>query len=97
LHGLFSGAAPTAPIPFLPPVGYTFERVTASADFIPIGGGFDQPGAIPEQANIVQSFVAEWQVKEIKLAYRLNHSLQDNRAAGRARAVLHNFTRNTKS
>jgi hypothetical protein len=94
LQGLFSGAPPTSPNPFLPRVGYTFERVTASADFIPVGGGFDQPGAIPDQANIVQSFVAEWQVKEIKLAYRLNHSLQDNRAVGRERADLQNFTHN---
>lgn len=94
LQGLFSGAPPTQPNPFLPRIGYTFERVTASADFIPIGGGFDQPGAIPDQANIVQSFVAEWQVKEIKLAYRLNHSLQDNRAVGRERADLQNFTHN---
>ncbi len=94
LQGLFSGVLQTAPRAFLPRVGYTFERVRAFADFIPIGGGFDQPGAIPDQANIVQSFVAEWQVKEIKLAYRLNHSLQDNRAAGRERADLQNFTHN---
>ncbi|MGH9752081.1 MAG: hypothetical protein ACREA2_04800 [Blastocatellia bacterium] len=94
LQGLFSSAPPTAPNPFLPRVGYTFERVQASADFIPVGGGFDQPGAIPDQANIVQSFVAEWQVKEIKLSYRLNHSLQDNRAVGRERADLRNFTHN---
>ena len=94
LQGLFSLAPPIAPNPFLPRVGYTFERVRASADFIPIGGGFDQPGAIPDQANIIQSFVAEWQIKEIKLAYRLNHSLQDNRATGRERADLQNFTHN---
>src|SRR5215475_11277193 len=75
-------------------IGYTFERVRASADFIPVGGGFNQPGAIPDQANIIQSFVAEWQIKEIKLAYRLNHSLQDNRAVGRERADLQNFTHN---
>src|SRR5262245_13791855 len=94
LHGLFGGAPPAVPNPFLPRVGYTFELVRASADFIPVGGGFDQPGAIPDQSNIVQSFVAEWQVKEIKLAYRLNHSLQDNRAPGRERADLQNFTHN---
>jgi hypothetical protein len=94
LRGLFSGARPAEPNPFLPRVGYTFERVQASADFIPVGGGFDQPGAIPDQANIVQSFTAEWQIKEIKLAYRLNHSLQDNRALGRERADLQNFTHN---
>jgi hypothetical protein len=94
LQGLFSGAPPAAPNPFLPRVGYTFERVRTSADFIPVGGGFDQPGAIPDQANIVQSFTAEWQIKEVKLAYRLNHSLQDNRASGRERADLQNFTHN---
>src|SRR5262249_60457123 len=37
LQGLFSGAPPAEPNPFLPRVGYTFERVRASADFIPIG------------------------------------------------------------
>jgi hypothetical protein len=94
LQGLFSGFQTAQPNPFLPRVGYTFERVRASADFIPIGGGFDQPGAIPDQANIVQSFVAEWQVKEIRMAYRLNHSLQDNRAVSRERADLQNFTHN---
>jgi hypothetical protein len=94
LQGLFSGARPSQPNPFLPRIGYTFERVTASADFIPVGGGFDQPGAIPDQANVVQSFTVEWQVKEIRLAYRMNHSLQDNRALGRERADLQNFTHN---
>ncbi len=95
LQGLFSGTVSGQPNPFLPRIGYTFERVRAAADFIPIGGGFDQPGAIPDQSNIIQSFVAEWQIKEIKLAYRLNHSLQDNRAFGRERADLQNFTHNT--
>ncbi len=94
LQGLFGGGPPSEPNPFLPRVGYTFERVRASADFIPIGGGFDQPGAIPDQANIVESFVAEWQIKEFRLAYRLNHSLQDNRAVGRERSDLQNFTHN---
>jgi hypothetical protein len=94
LQGLFGSVPPTEPNPFFPRVGYTFERVRASADFIPVGGGFDQPGAIPDQANIVQSFTAEWQIKQIKLGYRLNHSLQDNRALGRERADLQNFTHN---
>jgi len=94
LQGFFSGSPPTRPNPFLPRIGYTFERVSAFPDFIPIGGGFDQPGAIPVQANIVQSFTAEWRIKEVKLAYRLNHSLQDNRALGRERADLQNFTHN---
>jgi hypothetical protein len=94
LQGLFGNRAVAQPNAFFPRIGYTFERVRAFADFIPIGGGFDQPGAIPDQANIIQSFVAEWQFKEVRLGYRLNHSLQDNRAVGRERADLQNFTHN---
>jgi hypothetical protein len=92
LLGLFSLRPAALPNPFLPRVGYTFERVRASADFIPIGGGFDQPGAIPDQANVNQTFTSEWQFKQFRVAYTLNHSLQDNRAVGRERADLQNFT-----
>jgi hypothetical protein len=94
LLGLFSLRPSQQPNPFLPRIGYTFERVRASADFIPISGGFDEPGAIPDQANITQSFTAEWQFKEFRVGYSLNHSLQDNRAAGRERSDLQNFTHN---
>jgi len=94
LQGLFGAGAVTRPNAFFPRIGYTFERVRAFADFIPIGGGFDQPGAIPDQANIVQSFIAEWQFKELRMGYRLSHSLQDNRAVGRERADLQNFVHN---
>ncbi len=80
------------PNPFLPRIGYTFERTRAVADFIPIGGGFDQPGAIPNQANINHSLTAEWQFKDnFRASYRLNHTLQDNRAVGRDIADLQNF------
>jgi hypothetical protein len=92
LLGLFSIRPAALPNPFLPRVGYTFERVRASADFIPIGGGFEQPGAIPDQANVNQTFTSEWQFKQFRVAYTLNHSLQDNRAVGRERADLQNFT-----
>lgn len=91
LLGLFSLRLGALPNPFLPRIGYTFERVRASADFVPIGGGFDQPGAIPDQANVSQTFTSEWQFKQFRVAYTLNHSLQDNRAIGRERADLQNF------
>ena len=94
LQGLFSNRSIAQPNVFFPRIGYAYERIRASADFVPIGGGFDQPGAIPDQTNLVQSFVAEWQFKEIRLGYRLNHSFQDNRAAGRERADLRNFIHN---
>ncbi len=94
LQGLFANRPIAQPNAFFPRIGYTFERARAFADFTPAGGGFDQPGAIPDQANIVQSFISEWQFKEMRLGYRLNHSSQDNRAAGRERADLQNFTHN---
>jgi hypothetical protein len=94
LQGLFGNRAVAQPNAFFPRIGYTFERVRAFADFIPIGGGFGEPGAIPDQTNTIQSFVAEWQFKEMRLGYRLNHSLQDNRALGRERADLQNFVYN---
>lgn len=91
LQNLFSNRPAVQPNPFLPRLGYVFERTRASADFIPIGGGFDQPGAIPDQANINQSVTAEWQFSKFRASYRLNHTLQDNRAVGRERADLQNF------
>jgi hypothetical protein len=94
LQGLLTNRLGAQPNPFLPRVGYTFERVRAFAGFIPKGGGFDQPGAIPDQAIIVQSLVAEWQFREMRLGYRLNHSFQNNRALGRERADLQNFVHN---
>jgi len=91
LQNLFRLHPAVVPNPFLPRIGYSFDRTRAFADFIPIGGGFDQPGAIPDQANINQAFTAEWQFKEFRIAYQLNHTFQDNRAISRERADLQNF------
>ncbi|MDX2044181.1 MAG: hypothetical protein SF097_23435 [Acidobacteriota bacterium] len=91
-QNLFKLRPAAVPNILLPRIGYTFERTRANADFIPIGGGFDQPGAIPDQANINQSITAEWQLTEkYRASYRLNHTLQDNRAIGREIADLQNF------
>ncbi len=91
-QNLFRLRPAVTPNPFLPRIGYTFERVRAFADFVPIGGGFDQPGAIPDQANINHAITAEWQFKDnFRATYTLNHTLQDNRAIGREIADLQNF------
>lgn len=91
-QNLFKIRPAAVPNILLPRIGYTFERTRAFADFIPVGGGFDQPGAIPDQANINQSITAEWQLTEkYRVSYRLNHTLQDNRAIGREIADLQNF------
>ncbi len=91
-QNLFKIRPAAVPNILLPRIGYTFERTRAFADFIPAGGGFDQPGAIPDQANINQSITAEWQLTEkYRISYQLNHTLQDNRAIGREIADLQNF------
>ncbi|MFN0109728.1 MAG: hypothetical protein ACKVZH_12815 [Blastocatellia bacterium] len=91
-QNLFRQRPAATPNVFLPRIGYTFEHTRANADFIPIGAGFDTPGAIPDQANINQSITAEWQLTEkYRASYRLNHTLQDNRAIGREIADLRNF------
>ena len=54
LQRLFAKRRVAQPNASFPCIGYTFERVRAFADFIPAGGGFDQPGALPDQAKIVQ-------------------------------------------
>ncbi len=90
--GLFSRFANSAPAnPYFPRIGYTFERVQASADFLPIGDAFSQPGSIPDLATINQAFNVEWQFKVFRAGYRLNHSIADNRALSRERADLQNF------
>lgn len=91
-QNLFKLRPAAVPSIFFPRLGYTFERTRATADFIPIGGGFDQPGAIPDQSNINHSITAEWQLTEkFRASYQMNHTLQDNRSIGREIADLQNF------
>jgi hypothetical protein len=75
---------------WLPRVGYRFDRFRAAAAFAPIGGGFDNPSTLPNQANINQTFTAEWQFEKVRVTYQFNRSLQDNRQIGRALADLRN-------
>lgn len=93
-QGLLSSKLSRVPNPFMPRIGFTREYVRARADFIPIGGGFDQPGSIPDLATTRQTVTAEWQFKEMRIAYALDDSLQDNRAPGRERADFRNTAHN---
>lgn len=94
LQGLFSPRQSSQPNPLLPRLGYSFERVSAFADFIPVGDAFSDPSFIPAQASVNQSVTAEWSFQQYRLAYRFNHSLQDNRAPGRELADLANAIHN---
>ena len=75
---------------WLPRIGYTLDRLHAAAAFAPIGGGFDNPSTLPNQANTNQTFIAEWQFEKLRATYQFNRSLQDNRQIGRALADLRN-------
>ncbi len=97
LQALFRLRQSTTPVPnvWLPRLGYAFERVSAYAAFTPLGGGFDELGALPDQRNTTHTATSEWQFgerfKNLRVAYSLNHSMQDNRALTRERADLQNF------
>jgi hypothetical protein len=76
----------------LPRVGFTYDRTHQFAGNAPVDGGFNDPSTIPDQVSLNQSFTAEWSVKQLRIAYRLNHSLQDNRQIGRGESDLVNLT-----
>lgn len=75
--------------PWLPRLGYSFDRVHALGDAIPVNGGFElDPSAVPDFVGANQTFSADWQVKNFTWGYNVNRSFQDNRQEGRQRADL---------
>ena len=84
---------PNKPNPFLPRVSYSLDRGHQFSEAIPINGGFEfAPEAIPDQIGTNQSLSFEWQFTKLRLGYRANHSLQNNRQPGRELADLLNLT-----
>ncbi len=75
--------------PWLPRLGYSFDRVHALGDAVPVNGGFEiDPSTIPDLVGTNQTFSADWQVKKFTWGYNFNRSFQDNRQKDRARADL---------
>jgi len=87
----FSLAAPAKAIlnrttdsAWLPRLGYSFTRVHAEGDAIPVNGGFEiDPSSIPDLIGTNQTFTADWQVRKFTFGYNLNHSFQNNQQTGR--------------
>ncbi|HWP41825.1 MAG TPA: hypothetical protein VNO14_01225, partial [Blastocatellia bacterium] len=80
-------AASGQPSPFLPRVSYTVNRLGQFGAAIPVRGGFElDPSSIPDQLSTGQSITADWQIKQWRLGYRLNHSFQNNRQPQREAA-----------
>lgn len=74
---------------WLPRLGYSFDRVHALGDAIPVNGGFElDPSTVPDFVGANQTFSADWQVKKFTWGYNVNRSFQDNRQKGRERADL---------
>lgn len=81
LASLFSD--PQKPSPLWPRVSYTLNRTYQFGAAIPVNGGFEfDRSAIPNQLSDNQAFTADWQIQKLRLGYRLNHTLQDNRQIG---------------
>jgi hypothetical protein len=77
---------PSKPSQWLPRLSYGFDRVSQTSPFVPVGGDFNSPAQIPDQAGTSQTFAAEWLLWEkLRLGYRLNHTFRDNRQLGRER------------
>ena len=69
--------------PWLPRLGYSFDRNHALAAAIPVNGGFEFAlTAIPNLVATNQTFSADWQVKKFTWGYNVNKSFQDNRQKG---------------
>lgn len=84
---------PEKPNPFLPRLAYSFDRLHQFGAAIPINGGFEfAPEAIPDFLGTNQSFTADWQFEKLRIGYRANHSLQNNRQQGREFADTFTFT-----
>ena len=70
--------------PWLPRLGYNFNRVHSFGAAIPINGGFEVDlSSIPNLFGTNHTFSADWQIKRFTIGYNVNRSLQDNEQAGR--------------
>lgn len=75
--------------PWLPRLGYSFDRLHARGAAIPVNGGFEvDPGTVPDLVGTNQTFSADWQVKKFMWGYNVNRSFQDNQQKNRERADL---------
>jgi hypothetical protein len=77
---------------WLPGVSYRFDQIHQFGARVPAGGGFEfDLAAIPDQIGTNQNISADWQFEKVRLGYRLNHSLQNNRQPGRESADFINL------
>jgi hypothetical protein len=75
------------PSPFLPRLGYSFDRTKNFGAGIPTNGGFEiDTATIPELVNTNQTFSSAWQFKKFNVEYTYNRSFADNRQTANERA-----------
>jgi len=71
--------------PWLPAVSYSFDRTHQFGEGLPENGEFSD-SHIPDQVSRDHTVATAWQFSRLSLAYRFNHSFQDNRQTGRDEA-----------
>ena len=76
------------PSDWLPLVTYNLTRSAQQGRGLPANGGFVSPSQVPNQLNTVHWVSSDWTRSRWRLGYSLNHSLQDNRQAGRETSDL---------
>lgn len=83
---------PAKPSTLLPRVSYNFNQTYQFGAAVPVNGGFEiDPATVPDQISTNQGITADWQFKGWRLAYRANHSFQNNRQNGAQNADLTNL------
>ena len=83
---------PAKPSTLLPRLSYNFNQTYQFGAAVPINGGFEiDPATVPDQISTNQGITADWQFKGWRLAYKANHSFQNNRQNGNQNADLTNL------
>ena len=73
--------------PWMPRLGYSFNRFHAFGASIPVNGGFElDPSSVPDLVGTVHTITSDWLIRRFTVSYNFNHSLQDNQQVGRQSA-----------
>jgi hypothetical protein len=82
---------PARPSSLLPRLAYGLDRTHQFGAATAVRGGFElDESSVPDLSATNQTLSADWQVQQLRIGYRLNHSLQNNRQIGRQLADLVN-------
>lgn len=76
----------STPAPWWPSLTYALGLSSQVGRGQPPSSGFTSASHVPDQQNATHTVRADWAVRQWRMNYGINRSLQDNRQAGRERA-----------